>query len=188
MQKPVNDDEVLQLMTALGLDSENEVTFRVTRHYFRNSVPLCCIAFNVHLWDQLCNYLPHDADEIEKLLETGDDTAMLCLGRDDYLAWVAQRLVNAPVLNRQRGAMGICRAHVASLIGPSFKFLFRAPAVRTEILTMTPTRLPRPPKVVTVRKKQGWAGAFGTHLPRRQACSREMIIGFNILITTGLRK
>jgi hypothetical protein len=92
MLNVVDDDEVLQLMTKLGLDSENEFTFRATRHYFRHRVPPCCIAFNVHLWDILCNYLPHDPRIIDRLLAKRRDTGMLCIARDDYFVWVESQL------------------------------------------------------------------------------------------------
>lgn len=96
MPKNIDDDEILRLMTRLGLDSENEFTFRATRHYFRHSVPPCCIAFNVHLWNNLCNYLPHDPKRIDRLIEKGRDRGMLCLARDEYHLWVAQILSDCP--------------------------------------------------------------------------------------------
>lgn len=92
MFQQVNDDEVLRLMTSLGLDSENECTFRAVRHYFRHNVPPCCIAFNIYIWSNLCDYLPNDPRRLDRLIERGRSTGMLCIARDEYRHWLAETL------------------------------------------------------------------------------------------------
>jgi hypothetical protein len=90
----VSDNEVLQVMTTLGLDAECIVIFRTVRHFMKHGVPPCCIAFYYYLsqpiaqcnmsYDRAESYL-YDQAEIPRGLKA--DLARIRLYYGDYGAW-----------------------------------------------------------------------------------------------------
>jgi hypothetical protein len=64
----LTDDDVLRVMTELGFDGADELSFRITRHYLTHSVPKCCILHSVGLIAPLEMCLP-DVDTAEELIK-----------------------------------------------------------------------------------------------------------------------
>jgi len=94
-KRKVSDDEVLQVMSDLGLDAEDLIVFRTTRHLLTHGVPPCCITFMEHYVQAVPRFPSEMLDGMlddEGLL---GDVANTVLAHLKYFAWASERAKKA---------------------------------------------------------------------------------------------